>query len=124
MTAPARVLIVDDSAFMRSRIARDLTAAGFTVVGEARSGEEGVELYRKLGPDLVTMDLTMRGQDGLAATRSILGNDPRARIVLFSIIDDPELLRQAKEAGVAAAVHKSRPQDLIKELRLLVEATA
>ncbi len=114
-----RVLIVDDSAFMRSRIHREVTAAGMQVAGEARSGQEGVELYRSLRPDLVTMDMTMRGEDGLTATRGILSADPNARVVLFSIVDDPELVKQAIAAGVKAYVHKSRPQELVEKLKVL-----
>ena len=120
MPARPRVLVVDDSAFMRSRIVRDVTAAGMEVVAEARSGEEGAELYRRFRPDVVTMDLTMRGQDGLAATEAIVGADPRARIVLFSIVNDPEIVQRALDAGVSRYVHKSRPAELVTALRELV----
>jgi two-component system chemotaxis response regulator CheY len=123
VSASRRVLVVDDSAFMRSRIQRDLVAAGMTVVGEARSGEEAVELYRKVRPDLVTMDLTMRGLDGLSATRKILDLDPGARVILFSIVDDPEVLKKALEAGVLATVHKSRPGTLVQELLSAAEVS-
>lgn len=104
---------------MRSRIVRDVTAAGMEVVAEGRSGEEGAELYRRFRPDLVTMDMTMRGQDGLAATAAIVETDPRARIVLFSIVNDPELVERALEAGVSRYVHKSRPAELVAALREL-----
>lgn len=123
MSAP-RVLVVDDSAFMRSRIHREITSAGMEVAGEARSGQEGVEMYRSLRPDLVTMDLTMRGDDGLTATRGILAIDPDARVVLFSIVDDPEMVRQALAAGIKAYVHKSRPLDLIEKLKALAGVAA
>ncbi|MCG3192206.1 MAG: response regulator [Thermoanaerobaculia bacterium] len=123
MSAP-RVLVVDDSAFMRSRIHREITSAGMEVAGEARSGQEGVEMYRSLRPDLVTMDLTMRGDDGLTATRGILAIDPDARVVLFSIVDDPEMVRQALAAGIKAYVHKSRPSDLIEKLKALAGVAA
>ncbi len=120
MSGPGlRVLVVDDSAFMRSRILKELSAAGMEVVGESTSGGEAVDLYRKLRPDAVTKDLTMRGEDALAATRGILGFDPAARVVLFSIVDDPEMVRQAKAAGVRAYVHKSRPQELVQELQTI-----
>ena len=120
MTARPRVLVVDDSAFMRSRIVRDVTAAGMEVVAEGRSGEEGAELYRRFRPDVVTMDLTMRGQDGLAATAAIVEADPRARIVLFSIVNDPEVIERARAIGVTRYVHKSRPAELVSALRELV----
>jgi two-component system chemotaxis response regulator CheY len=119
VTVRPRVLVVDDSAFMRSRIVRDVTAAGMEVVAEGRSGEEGAELYERFRPDVVTMDLTMRGQDGLAATAAIVKADPRARIVLFSIVNDPELVERALEAGVSRYVHKSRPAELVAALREL-----
>ncbi len=121
MTARPRVLVVDDSAFMRSRIVRDVTAAGMEVVAEGRSGEEGAELYKKLRPDVVTMDLTMRGQDGLAATAAIVEADPRARIVLYSIVNDPEVIERARAMGVRRYVHKSRPAELVSVLRELTE---
>ena len=119
MSARPRILIVDDSAFMRSRIVRDVTAAGMEVVAEGRSGEEGAELYRRFRPDVVTMDLTMRGQDGLAATAAIIEADPRARIVLFSIVNDPEIIERARATGVSRYVHKSRPAELVTALREL-----
>jgi two-component system chemotaxis response regulator CheY len=119
-----RVLIVDDSAFMRSRIHREVTAAGMEVAGEARSGQEGVEMYRALRPDLVTMDLTMRGEDGLTATRGILALDPDARVVLFSIVDDPDMVKQALSIGIKAYIHKSRPTELVEKLRSLVGVAA
>jgi two-component system chemotaxis response regulator CheY len=116
---PLRVLVVDDSAFMRSRILRDLGNAGMEVVGEARNGQEAAELYVKLRPDLVTMDLTMREHDGLEGTRSILTFDPRAKIVLFSIVDDESMVREALRSGVTAYVHKGRPDELVEKLREL-----
>jgi two-component system, chemotaxis family, chemotaxis protein CheY len=116
-----RVLVVDDSAFMRSRITRDLAAADMDVVGEGRSGEEGVELYQALRPDLVTMDLTMRGRDGLWASAAILDSDPEARIVLFSIVNDPELVDRALRTGVKRYVHKSRSRELVDTLKALAE---
>jgi two-component system, chemotaxis family, chemotaxis protein CheY len=116
-TGPLRVLIVDDSAFMRSRIQRDLSGAGFEVVGEARNGKEAAERYGSLRPDVVTMDLTMREQDGIQGATAILALDPEARIVLFSIVDDPATVAEALNAGIRAYVHKSSPAELIKRLR-------
>jgi two-component system chemotaxis response regulator CheY len=114
-----RVLIVDDSSFMRSRIQRDLTAAGFEVVGEARNGQEAASHYARLRPDLVTMDLTMREHDGIEGVRGILALDPAAKIVLFSIVDDPATLAEVHRAGVKAYVHKGSPTELVMRLREL-----
>jgi len=113
---PFRVLVVDDSSFMRSRIVRDLSAAGLQVVGEARNGKEAAELYASLHPDLVTMDMTMREHDGVEGTRAILAFDPAARIVLFSIIDDEATVQEALGCGARAYVHKGRPGELVERL--------
>ena len=121
-TGPPRVLIVDDSAFMRSRIHRDLAGAGFEVVGEARNGQEAAQLYASLRPDLVTMDLTMRDHDGIEGASAILATDPCARIVLFSIVDDPAAVAEALGTGIRAYVHKGAPAELIQRLRELAHA--
>lgn len=119
---PFRVLVVDDSAFMRSRILRDLSSAGLQVVGEARNGQEAATLYASLRPDLVTMDLTMRDHDGIEGTKAILALDPHARIVLFSIIDDQATVEEAIRSGVRAYVHKGHPEELINQLITLGKA--
>ncbi len=115
-TGPLRVLVVDDSAFMRSRIQRDLTKAGFEVVGEARNGQEAAGLYASLRPDVVTMDLTMREHDGLEGSRAILALDAGAKIILFSIVDDHAAIDEALRTGVLAYVHKGSPGELVRRL--------
>ena len=113
---PLRVLVVDDSAFMRSRILRDLANAGLEVAGEARNGLEAVERYEMLRPDLVTMDLTMREHDGIEGSRAILALEPKAKIVLFSIVDDEAVIGEALRLGVRAYVHKGQPAELVRRL--------
>ncbi len=119
----ARILIVDDSAFMRSRIRRRIREAGMEVAGEAREGDEAATRYAELRPDVVSMDLTMRGTDGIEGSRSILEIDPQAKIVLFSIVDDQEVLERARASGVLEIVHKSRMGDLIDHLKYLADKT-
>jgi two-component system chemotaxis response regulator CheY len=104
---------------MRSRIRRDLVDAGFEVVGEARDGLEAVSQYQKLRPDVVTMDLTMRGHDGIAGGTGILNVDPKARLVLFTIVTEPEVIEKAMQVGFAACAHKSTPGDLVARVREL-----
>jgi two-component system, chemotaxis family, chemotaxis protein CheY len=113
---PLRILVVDDSSFMRSRIVRDLSSAGLAVVGQARNGSEAASVYASLRPDLVTMDLTMRDSDGLAGTREILNLDPSAKIVLYSIVDDQGMVEEALRCGVRAYVHKAHPEELVARL--------
>lgn len=114
--SPLRVLVVDDSPFMRSRILRDLSNAGLEVVGEARNGLEAARLYSSLQPDLVTMDLTMREHDGIEGARAILSLDPKAKIILFSVVDDVTMVDEALRCGIRAYVHKGNPAQLVERL--------
>jgi two-component system, chemotaxis family, chemotaxis protein CheY len=85
----ARVLICDDAAFMRMTIREALERGGHEVVAEATDAQEAIEIYDKLKPDLVTMDLLMKtsGQKGI---RGILEKDPKAKIIIISVLDDQE----------------------------------
>ena len=78
----ARILVVDDAAFMRKMLGDALTKGGHSVCGEATNGEEAVLRFSELKPDVVTLDITMPEKDGLTALKEILALDPRARIVL------------------------------------------
>ncbi len=83
MTGPLRVLVVDDSAFMRSAVSRLLTAdVRFEVVGQARDGAEAVRLARELHPHVITMDFNMPGMNGAEATRAILAERPIPIVML------------------------------------------
>ena len=75
-----RVLIVDDSMLMRKMLADTLTADGWTVVGEAASGQEAVAKYVELQPDLVTLDIVMPDTDGIYALQNILRFNPQAKL--------------------------------------------
>jgi two-component system chemotaxis response regulator CheB len=86
---PVRVLIVDDSAFMRLTITRHLSETpGLLVVGNARDGLEALELIPKLEPDVVTLDVEMPRMDGLAALREIMANYPRPIVMLSSLTNE------------------------------------
>lgn len=78
-----RVLIVDDSLFMRAAIAKTLTAAGFEVVGQAKDGNDGLAQIAKLAPDVVTMDFNMPGMNGAETVRTLMQSRPTP-VVMFS----------------------------------------
>lgn len=101
-----RVLIVDDSTFMRKKLRKEITGQGAEVVGEAKNGEEAVLLYQELKPDLVTMDITMRGKDGLTASKEILALDPDANIVMISILEEEDYKQIASALGVKRFIAK------------------
>jgi two-component system, chemotaxis family, chemotaxis protein CheY len=102
-----RVLVVDDSGFMRKRIVEELRAQGHSVVGEAKGGNEAVELYKALKPDLVTMDITMRDKDGITAAKEILRDDPRAKILFLTILKDDKYRAEAEKLGATGFVNKT-----------------
>lgn len=95
-----RVLVVDDTLFMRSMIREILTGSGrFEVVGEASNGQEAVERFRESAPDLVTMDIVMPEMDGIEATKEILREHPEARVVMCSALGQEALVIESIAAG-------------------------
>jgi two-component system, NarL family, invasion response regulator UvrY len=107
VTDPVSVLIVDDQAPFRRAAHAVITATdGFTVVGEAESGEEAVEMVETLRPGLVLMDINLPGINGIEATRRITSEHPDAVVVLLSTYQAADLPGDSKSCGAAAYVHK------------------
>ncbi len=103
-----RVLIADDHEPFRGA-ARSVLAATheFEFVGEARSGEEAVDLVGKLRPDLVLMDIKMPGLGGIRATRSITDAHPTTVTVLLSTYREEDLPAEARSCGALGYLHKA-----------------
>ena len=110
-----KVLIVDDAAFMRMMIKNILTKNGFEVVGEASNGVEAVELYKKLKPDLVTMDITMPEMDGIEALKKIKEIDPNAKVIMVSAMGQQQLVIEAIQAGAKDFIVKPFQPDRLLE---------
>ena len=94
-----RVLVCDDSLLMRKMVGDSLTAAGWTVVGEAENGQHAVEQFAALRPDAVTMDIVMPHTDGLYALPRILQIDSEAKVVMVSALSQTKLISDAIRAG-------------------------
>jgi DNA-binding NarL/FixJ family response regulator len=117
-----RVLLVDDHQMVREGLRAILERSeGCTVVGEAASGREAVELARSLKPDVVVMDVAMSDMNGIEATRQILAGMPAARIVALSSHSDRRYVKAILGAGACGYVLKANAYD---ELRRAVEAAA
>ncbi|MFN6991615.1 MAG: chemotaxis protein CheY [Fervidobacterium sp.] len=95
----ARVLVVDDAAFMRMMLKDILTKAGHEVVGEAANGVEAVEKYKELKPDVVTMDITMPEMNGIDAIKEIKKFDPNATVIVCSAMGQQAMVIEAIQAG-------------------------
>ena len=107
------VLIVEDSAMMRKIITKELVNAGHTIVGEASNGAEAVEMYQSLRPDVVTMDITMRGMDGFTAAQEILAIDPDAQILILSNLNEDKYREKAQQLGVIGLVNKHKSSEIL-----------
>src|SRR4051794_1327 len=109
----ARVLVVDDAAFMRKVVSDALKGGGHEVIGEASNGVEAVARYQELQPELMTLDITMPEMDGLAALKEIIAIDPRARIIMCSALGQESKVLEAIKAGAKDFVVKPFKADRV-----------
>jgi two-component system chemotaxis response regulator CheY len=114
-----RLLVVDDALFMRKLICGVAAEAGWEVVGEAGNGLEALALYDRLRPDLVTMDLVMPEMGGLAALRQIRAQDPGARVVVVTALDQKQALMDSIREGAIDFIVK--PFERQRVLNLLAK---
>ncbi|MCW5943750.1 MAG: response regulator [Fimbriimonadaceae bacterium] len=110
---PVRVLITDDALFMRVTLRNILRAKGCLIVGEARTGEEAVRLYRAVDPDVVTMDITMPDGNGLSALAAIRKYDPTAKVVMCTAMGQEALVMEAIRLGARDFVVKPFKPDRV-----------
>lgn len=119
-TQPTRVLIIDDHPLFRRGVSQLLDLAGtFAVVGEAASGQEGIELARRLEPELILLDLNMKGMSGLETLRTLRDHEIDSRIILITVSNAPEDLIGAIRGGADGYILKDNdPDDILR----LIEA--
>jgi DNA-binding NarL/FixJ family response regulator len=111
----ASVLIVDDHPLTREALATLLTRSGFTVAGEAADGETAVERAAQLAPDLILLDLSLPGMNGLDALPKLREAAPRAEVVVLTASGTEENLLGAIRGGAAGYLLKSEPPERIAE---------
>jgi two-component system, chemotaxis family, chemotaxis protein CheY len=111
----ARVLVVDDAAFMRKMVSDALVKGGHEVIGEAGNGVEAVAQFQALRPDLMTLDITMPEKDGLAALADIMAADPSAKVVMCSALGQESKVLEAIKLGAKDFVVKPFQPDRVIE---------
>lgn len=111
----AKVLIVDDAAFMRMMLKDILTKNGLEVIGEAVNGGDAVEKYRELQPDVVTMDITMPEKDGITAVKEIKALHPQAKVIMCSAMGQQPMVLEAIQAGAKDFIVKPFQADRVME---------
>lgn len=111
-----RMLVVDDTKFMRKMLSDILVQSGYEVIGEADNGKQAVELFRELRPDVVIMDITMPEMDGIEAIREIRRVDPQSVILVCSAMSQQELISDALKAGANGYLMKPFKPDRVKEV--------
>jgi two-component system chemotaxis response regulator CheY len=113
-----RILVVDDSKLARTLVKNALLDAGFEVVGEAVNGREAMEMYFRLKPDLVTMDVIMPDVDGPTAAKEILDKEPAAHIIMVTSLNQQAIEGDMKKAGVHSVITKPfEPKALVESIQ-------
>ena len=102
----AKIMLVDDAAFMRMMLKKALTESGYTDFVEAQDGAEAVKKYGEENPDLVIMDITMPNMDGLQALKKIRESDPNAKVVMCTAM--------GQEARVVEAINSGAKDFVVK----------
>ena len=117
----AKILLVDDAAFMRKVIKDTLNKNGYTDVHEAVDGADAVEKYDELHPDLVMMDITMPNMDGLEALKAIRAKDPNANVVMCSAMGQESMVIDAVRSGDKDFMVKPiKPDPVLKTVSSIV----
>lgn len=101
-----KIMVVDDSRIAQMQLQKELPESGYEIVACCQTGEQAVDMYESVRPDLVTMDIILPGMDGLEAARSILSAHPDARILMVSSLAYDDTFCEAEKIGAKGFVYK------------------
>ena len=116
----ARILIVDDSKYLRFKLEKMLTAAGLTVVGQATNGNEAVEMAAQLNPNVITLDIEMPYCDGIAALAPLRQTVPDALVLMISSLGEEDKILESLAKGAFDFITK--PIDPVKTVKSVINA--
>ena len=111
-----RILIVDDSFYMRTMLKNMLTDAGYDVVGEAANGQQALEMAVATTPDLITLDVILPDNTGLNVLKGIRQQQPDAKVVMCSAVGQETIVNEAIENGALAYIVKPFSEERVLEI--------
>jgi two-component system chemotaxis response regulator CheY len=110
-----RILIVDDSFYMRTMLKNMLTDAGYEVVGEAPNGQTALQMAKETNPDLVTLDVILPDNTGLDVLKGIKQDNPDMKVIIVSAVGQEVIVNEAIENGALAYIVKPFSEDKVLE---------
>lgn len=117
----AKILIVDDSKFMRRIIRQAIEENGHEVIAEADNGQDGIESYKSYHPDIITMDITMGGKDGIMAVAEIKELNPDSKIIVVSALNENTIKLNENNLNADAFITKPfEKEDLINAINKIL----
>ena len=107
------LMVVDDSPFASKQIKDIVEDIGYEVIGYAKDGEEAIELYKELKPDIVILDIIMPGLNGLETAEILKKQDPAVKILMLSSLCDAGTMEEVKSIGVKHLIPKPLEADVL-----------
>lgn len=107
------IMVVDDSSFASKQIKDIVEDNGYEVIGYAKDGEEAIELYKELKPDIVILDIIMPGLNGLETAEILKKQDPAVKILMLSSLCDAGTMEEVKSIGVKHLIPKPLEADVL-----------
>jgi two-component system chemotaxis response regulator CheY len=112
---PFRVLLADDSLFIAKQLGQILASEKFKVVATVVNGAQAVESYKELSPDLVTLDITMPGMDGITALEYIMDYDKDAKVIMASALGREDVVKKCIQLGAKSYILKPFDREKVLE---------
>ncbi len=110
-----KILIVDDAFFMRNMLGNTIRDIGYSDLHFAEDGFQAVEKAKELKPDIVTLDISMPGMDGLEAVEKILEVSPASKIIMVTAVTSQSVVKQALANGAVDFINKPFSKDEIED---------
>ena len=107
------IIVVDDSPFTSKQLKDVVEENGYEVIGYAKDGEEAIEFYKELKPDIVILDIIMPGLNGLETAEILKKQDPAVKILMLSSLCDAGTMEEVKSIGVKHLIPKPLEADVL-----------